>query len=136
MYKNNISGVAAIEFAIIAPVMILILFGIIAYGIFFGAANSVQQLAANSARAAMGGISRSERQALVDDYVENFLTHDGLLLREHLAVQVDQEEDDERFVRVTVSYEANHLPVWNLYQGLPMPERTIVRESIIRTGGF
>lgn len=135
-YKTSNSGVAALEFAIIAPVMMMILFGIIAYGIFFGAANSVQQLAANSARAAMGGLSLDERQSLVDNYVETFLAQDGLLLQQHLAVTVDQPEDDDTFVKVTVAYDASQLPVWNLYQGLPMPERRIVRQSLIRTGGF
>ncbi len=46
-------GAAAVEFAIVSPVFLLIVVGILAYGLYFGAANSVQQLAADAARAAM-----------------------------------------------------------------------------------
>lgn len=136
LYKGNIRAVAAVEFAIVVPVLMLILFGIIAYGIFFGAANSVQQLAANSARAAMGGLDASERQELVDAYVEHYLAQDGILIADHLTVQVTPVDLDETLLAVRVTYDASNLPVWNLYGGLPPPERMIQREAVIRTGGF
>ena len=135
-YFNNQSGVAAVEFAIIAPVLMLVLFGIIAYGIFFGVAHSVQQQASNSARAAMGGLNSAERQALVEAYVETYLERDGLLIAEHLTVEVEPLEGDETIMAVRVSYDAAELPVWNLYNGLPPPERIIERQSLIRTGGY
>ena len=136
MYSREMRGVAAVEFAIVVPVLMLILFGIIAYGIFFGAANSVQQLAANSARAAMGGLDVDERQSLVDAYVERYLSKDSLLIEEYLTVEVEPLEGDETLLAIRVSYDASQLPVWNLYGGLPPPERVIERESVIRTGGF
>ena len=136
VYSKDRSGVAAVEFAIIAPVLMLVLFGVIAYGIFFGVANSVQQLASNSARAAMGGLTVEERQALVNDYVEAYLARDGLLMADHLKVEVAPLESDETILAVRVTYDAGELPVWNLYDGLPPPERIIERQSLIRTGGF
>lgn len=136
MYFRESRGVAAVEFAIVVPVLMLILFGIIAYGIFFGAANSVQQLAANCARAAMGGLDVDERQLLVDAYVEHYLSKDSLLIEEFLSVEVEPLDEDESLLAVRVSYDASRLPVWNLYGGLPPPERTIQREALIRTGGF
>ena len=129
-------GVAAVEFAIIAPLMLFMLFGITAYGVFFGAAHSVQQLAANSARVAMGGVDNEERQSLVADYVANSVPQDGLLLADKLDVAVSEAEDNPGYILVTVTYDANDLPIWNLYNGLPLPERTIVRQSIIRAGGY
>ncbi|MBL8581266.1 MAG: pilus assembly protein, partial [Rhizobiaceae bacterium] len=53
---------SAVEFAIIAPVFILVLFGLIAYGIYFGASHSVQQLAADAARTAVAGLNAEERE--------------------------------------------------------------------------
>ena len=44
-------GTAVVEFAIIAPVFILVLFLMIGFGIYLSAAHSVQQLAADAARA-------------------------------------------------------------------------------------
>ncbi len=113
----------------------LMLLGIIAYGVFFGAANSVQQLAANSARAAMGGLDIEERQALVDSYVETYLSKDGLLVDDHLTVVVEPHDDDGTLLSVRVAYDARELPVWNLYAGLPLPQKIIERNALIRTGG-
>ena len=133
--KSN-RGVAAIEFAILAPLVVLLLFGIIAYGIFFGAAHSVQQLAANSARAAMGGLDEEERQQLVDQYVATATADSGLIRKTYLDVELSTPEGLDDFLMVTVSYDATHLPMWNLYAGLPLPEKTITRKSVIRTGGY
>ena len=127
-------GVAAVEFALVAPVFLLLLFGLIAYGIFFGAVHSVQQLAANSARAAMGGFDLSERELLVREQVSATVAADNLLQEPYLTVLV--EDEDAAFVRVTVTYDARQLPIWNLYQGLPLPEQTITRSAVIRTGGY
>ncbi|MEQ9316744.1 MAG: pilus assembly protein [Henriciella sp.] len=129
-------GLAAIEFAIITPLLLTFVFGIIAYGVFFGAAHSVQQLAANSARAAMGGLDNEERQALVSEYVTASLAEGGLLAPDHLDVVVQASEEDTSSIIVSVSYDASELPVWNLYQGLPLPERMITRKSVIRVGGY
>ncbi|MEM5515968.1 TadE/TadG family type IV pilus assembly protein [Henriciella sp. AS95] len=133
--KSN-DGVAAIEFAIVVPLLLLFVFGIIAYGVYFGAAHSVQQLAANSARAAMGGLDMEERQELVHAYVTTALEEGGLLLDDHVGIQVSANEERSDFLVVTVSYDASELPVWNLYNGLPMPEKTITRTSLIRAGGY
>jgi len=42
-------GAAALEFAILAPAFLLLGAGMLAYAIYFGAAHSVQQLAADAA---------------------------------------------------------------------------------------
>ncbi len=47
-------GAAAVEFALVAPVLFLLLFGIIDYGMYFADALSVRQAAAESAR--MGSV--------------------------------------------------------------------------------
>lgn len=49
-------GTAVIEFAILTPVYLLLLTGMLAYGIYFGAAHALQQLAADAARTAIAGL--------------------------------------------------------------------------------
>jgi Flp pilus assembly protein TadG len=48
----------------LAPLFILLLLGMVAYGIYFGASHSVQQIAADGARTAIAGLNQTERQAL------------------------------------------------------------------------
>jgi len=50
--RRDQSGATAVEFAFLAPVLILILMGITGYGGYFWMSHSVQQLANDAARAA------------------------------------------------------------------------------------
>lgn len=130
------SGASAIEFAIIAPVFILLVFGMIAYGIYFGAMHSVQQIAADAARTAIAGLDENERKTLAQRFID--LNADGYVFIDgtKLVVTVnDSKADAEQFV-VSLRYDAGQLPIWNLLPMLPLPEKTIVRSSTIRVGGI
>ncbi|GLS32839.1 TadE-like protein [Mesorhizobium albiziae] len=63
-FLRNTSATAAIEFALLFPIFILLFLGMIAYGIYFGASHSVQQIAADAARVAIAGLDETERQTL------------------------------------------------------------------------
>ncbi|GAA2851662.1 hypothetical protein EDC40_101571 [Aminobacter aminovorans] len=108
----------------------------IAYGIYFGALHSVQQMAADAARTAIGGLNEAERKTLAQRYID--LNGDGYVLIDKSKLTVDAKDnvnDSEQFV-VSVSYDARQLPIWNLLPMLPMPEQTIKRSSTIRVGGI
>src|SRR5690606_41507901 len=66
---SNTAASSAVEFALIAPVFLLLVFGALAYGIYFVAAHAVQQLAADAARAAVAGLTGTERTALAVAFV-------------------------------------------------------------------
>ncbi|SJM29778.1 TadE family protein [Mesorhizobium delmotii] len=130
------SGTSAIEFALLSPIFILLLLGMVAYGIYFGASNSVQQIAADAARMAIAGLNEGERQALVTSFVNTnaggYPFVDSTKLTYHAK---DSTADRNQFV-VSIQYDARNLPVWNLFPALPMPGTTISRESTIRVGGI
>lgn len=133
---GNERGTAAIEFAILAPVFLLMLTGMMAYAIYFGAAHSIQQLAADAARTAIAGLDETERNALVGRFLD--INADGYLLieRERLSYRIGDRPDDPSQYRVTIAYDASDLPIWNLYLPLPLPSRAIVYSSTIRRGGI
>ncbi len=56
-------GSAAIEFAILRPLMIVMLMSMVVYGGWMWLAQSVQTLATESARVAVGGLDRAELAA-------------------------------------------------------------------------
>ncbi|WMT92152.1 pilus assembly protein [Pelagibacterium sp. H642] len=128
-------GASAVEFALIAPVFLLLVFGALAYGIYFGAAHAVQQLAADAARAAVAGLTGTERTALVEAFVANnggayvLLDPDRLIL-----AAAPSPVDPDQFL-VSLSYDASALPIWNLYPPLPLPDSRIAFSSTIRNGG-
>ena len=47
-FARNQRGASAVEFAIVAPLFIVVLFTMIGYGIYFSAALSVEQIAADA----------------------------------------------------------------------------------------
>lgn len=52
--RRGREGVAAVEFALVGPILVLLLIGIVVYGGWFLMAQSVQALASEGARAAIG----------------------------------------------------------------------------------
>lgn len=130
------SGTSAIEFAMLSPIFILLLLGMVAYGIYFGASHSVQQIAADAARTAIAGLNEGERQALVTNFVNNNAGGYPFVESDKLTYQAkDSTADGSQFV-VSIQYDARNLPVWNLFPALPMPGTTISRQSTIRVGGI
>lgn len=132
----NISGSTAVEFAILAPLYLLLVLGMAAYGIYFGAAHSVQQLSADAARTAVAGLDATERRDLALRFIENNANGYIFIDPERLAVEVGDSGIDESQFDVTVSYDASKLPIWALWDTLPMPDQTIRRRATIRMGGI
>ncbi|MBI1220161.1 MAG: pilus assembly protein [Rhodobacteraceae bacterium] len=68
-FGRGTDGAAALEFALVAPLLFALLFGIIVFGYAFALQNSLQELTADAARATVGGLSTTERQSLLDSYM-------------------------------------------------------------------
>lgn len=130
------SGTAAVEFALLLPLYLFLLLGMSAYGIYFGAAHSVQQLSADAARTAVAGLNAQERQDMARQFIER--NADGYLFidRRKLDVEIGDSENDGSQFDVILSYDATDLPIWGLWDRLPMPNRTILRRATIRMGGI
>ena len=129
-------GTAAIEFAILTPVFLLLVFGMIAYAIYFGAAHSVQQLAADAARTSIAGLSGAERNTLVKAFI--LRNADGYVFVDaaDLTYEIADKANDPNEYRVILRYDASSLPIWNLGVPLPLPSRVITYASTIRLGGI
>jgi Flp pilus assembly protein TadG len=134
-FIRDINGVAAVEFALVAPVFLALLLGILYYGIYFGAVSSVQELTADAARASVAGINQTERQAIVSSYVKDS-SADYLLLRNTvIEVEAAAFPGDPTRYTVTLSTDASSLPLQsaNLF---PLPSKTIKRTAVVRIGGY
>lgn len=133
---SNTSGSSAVEFAILAPVYLMMFFGMLAYGLYFGAAHSLQQLAADAARISIAGLDSTERNALVGSYLDRHAGDYMLLDRQYLTYAIGDDPGDPTQYRVALRYDAVELPIWNLYPPLPMPSRYMVYGATIRQGGL
>ncbi len=70
-------GIAALEFAIIAPFLLMILFGIIVYGVFFATWIAATEAASEGARASVAGLDSSSRINLANTAASSILAQYG-----------------------------------------------------------
>lgn len=129
-------GTSVVEFAILTPVFLLLLTGMLAYGIYFSAAHSLQQLAADAARTAIAGLDEAERNALVGNFLAANASTYALIDPDRLTVTIGDKPGDPDHYRVVLTYDASDLPIWNLYLPLPLPSQQIAHSSTIRRGGI
>jgi len=133
---RNCSGVAAIEFAVLAPVFVLILVGIAAYGIYFSAISSLQELTADAARASVAGVSATERETIVTTYVAQSSPQYQLLQGHPITVTTAPFPGDPTRYSVTLRTDISDLPLQMSSGIIPMPSAVIQRTAVVRIGGY
>ncbi len=125
-------GTAAVEFALVGPVLLLLMSGIFTYGGYFLTAHTVQQISNDAARAAIAGLSDDERLTLAQDTVRVGMA-DQSHMRGESQVNVQR---DGSMLRVRVTYDAREDIYWAFEGLLPVPRPEISRVATIRLGGL
>lgn len=132
-FSRSRSASAAVEFAIIGPVLLLMMTGIITYGGYFLTAHTVQQLANDAARAAIAGLDDTERAELARQAAEAGLAGQNYM-RGHVSNLGVSRDGGVLAVRLT--YDASEDVYWTFAALIPMPSPAISRTATIRLGGF
>lgn len=127
------SGAAAVEFAFVGPLFVLMLCGIMAYGGYFWSAHAVQQVANDAARAAVAGLDGEERMSLAQATVEAEVPDYAFLDPAKVSVVVNNLADR---MTVSVTYDATDSFFFALHQIVPMPSPQIQRQASVRHGGY
>lgn len=130
------SGVAAIEFAIVGPLFFIVLLGALIFAIYFGTVHSVQQLAAEAARATVQGLSETERAELAKTQVASIVGSYPLIDPSYLTVNAATSATDANLFNVSISYDASRSIVFAFEGLIPMPPKTIARSAVVRRGGY
>jgi Flp pilus assembly protein TadG len=127
---------SAVEFAFIAPVFLVLLFGLIAFGSYLGVVHGVQQLTAEAARASIAGLDDHERLTLARDNIAANVDSYPMLSSSRLTVQSAETDAATGTFKVTVQYDASDMFIFNLPHVVPMPSAVIVRTAAIQRGGY
>lgn len=129
------SGAAAVEFAVVFPLFLVTTLAILAYGIYFGAAHSVQQLAADAARSSVPGLNEAERKQLSQSYVSANAASYPLLTANKVTVTTTAGATNPADMVVKVTYDSTALPIWGFSNLIPLPSPIIERVAVIHRGG-
>lgn len=127
------AGSAAVEFALIGPVLILMLMGIFTYGGYFLTAQTVQQFANDAARAAIAGLDDDERLAIAEQSLRAALSTQSHMRGDLAGIDVRR---DGEVLAVDVTYDASEEIYWAVQTLVPTPSPIIRRTAAIRLGGL
>ena len=128
-------GATAVEFALMLPVFLTLIFGIVVFGSYLTMVHGVQQLAAEAARSSVAGMTNTERNSLATSYVTANAPTYPLLVANNLTVNAAPSAADPNVYVVTVNYNAASSFIFAL-PFVPSPPSTIVRSAAIPYGGF
>jgi Flp pilus assembly protein TadG len=132
-FHRDPRGSMAVEFAILGPVLTLMLVGIMAYGGVFWISHSLQELANDMARSTVGGLSSSERLNLaLATYQSETPTYAGL----DPSALTPGVSDNGQIVTARVTYDGSRSVFWSFRELLPMPSPLITRQATIQLGGY
>lgn len=125
-------GATIVEFALVLPLLVCLLLGILGYGRYFLLAHSVQQVANDAARATVAGLTDTERETLADQAVADDTAALGEFAQSPVTTSVTQTGDT---VTVAVSLDATGTQLFRTAL-VPMPSPIIKRRAVVRPGGL
>ena len=127
---------SAVEFALVLPIFIIMLFGILVYGSYLVVVHGVQQLAAEAARSSVAGLSDTERASLAQSYVTANVSYYPLISSDRITVRAAPSSANAGVFVVTVNYDDSQSFIYFLPQFVPVPPSNIVRTAAIPRGGY
>ncbi|GJD57412.1 TadE/TadG family type IV pilus assembly protein [Methylobacterium dankookense] len=128
-------GAAAVEFSLIAPLLLAILLGIMAFGSFLGFAHSLQTVASEAARAAVAGLDPAERITIATAAAQRSIATSPLLRPNAVSIEAGQDAADPDLFTVTLRYDLNATLLSLIPPLLPVP-KALSRTASIRRGGL
>lgn len=128
-------GIAALEFALLAPALLMLVFAIVTYSLYFSALLGVRHAAIEGARAAMAGLSTAERASLAQSRAQRVIDGYGGLLASGTPV-ISAAADATGTFRVRISYDMSGSAVMRYAGFIPMPSSTLSASVIVTNGSY
>lgn len=129
-------GMAALEFALIAPALLMLVFAIIIYSFWFSALLGVRHAAAEGARAAMAGLSASERATLARTRAQAVIDGYGTLLSSGGTPDIQAQADGTGLFKVQVRYDMSGSALMRYGNFIPLPSTTLGATVIVTNGSY
>jgi len=134
--RKGKSGLAAVEFALLAPALLMLIFAIIIYSLYFAAYMGVRQATMEGARAAVTGMSDAERSQLAITRATTVLAGYGSLMGVSATPQITATVPSVGLFQVKIIYNISGSPLLSYAAFLPMPSSTISYQVIVANGSY
>lgn len=127
LLSRDTRGSVLVEAAFALPLMIVILMAVVTYSFWMLAAQSLQQVANDAARAALGGLTATERQMLASHSVEDSLLQAASLKPQLVTTTV---RESGGYFTVSLTYDGKDDPFFGTAI-IPLPSTSISRSASI-----
>lgn len=129
-------GIAALEFALLAPALLMLVFGIIVYSVYFSAYMGVRQAASEGARAAMAGLDSTERAQFATARAEQVIANYGAIFGSGDGPEVTAAPIGVGVFEVRVRYDMSAHPITQFTPFIPIPQPEIVSAVVVTNGSY
>ena len=130
-------GNAAVEFALVMPILLVLFAGISAFGIYLGAAHTLREIAAEAARASVAGVSDAgSAPRLAQAAVQRSLASSAMFKAGSVGVSVGPSPSDATVYTVTLTYDSSVLGLKSLGKLVPLPPDVFTSTVSVRRGGL
>ncbi len=129
-------AIAALEFAMIAPIMVILLMGTICLGFYFTYLHDIQEMSAGAARASVAGLTSAERYSLAQQYVANAINQSSIFAANDVSVVTQISGSPATNYSVTVAYNLKDTPIPDIASIVGLPVNNVTHTSTIRFGGY
>jgi Flp pilus assembly protein TadG len=126
---------SAVEFALVAPLIILLLFGLICFGTIENIYIGTQQLVSEAARASVAGVSDDERSQIVKTFVSNNVTAYSFLDSTKITVASLSLNSSPSTYQVSLTYDMSGSFIYQFRGLLPLPSPIVLRTAVVLNGG-
>ncbi len=128
-------GMAALEFALVAPLLLTLAFGIVVFSLYLAAWLGVIHAAAEGARASVAGMGSTERQTLAAGRIMAVVAGYSPLL-DTAKVQIAYPAASAGYFSVSVTYPVVELGLARYAALAPSPGLSPTRTATVTTGGY
>jgi Flp pilus assembly protein TadG len=125
-----------LEFALLAPALLMLAFGIIVYSIYFSAYLGVRQAASEGARAAMAGLDSSERVQFATDRAQQVIANYGAIFSGAEAPEITAQAIGTGVFEVSVRYDMAAHPIARFTPFIPLPRPEIESAVVVTNGSY
>ncbi|MCO5091789.1 TadE/TadG family type IV pilus assembly protein [Bosea sp. (in: a-proteobacteria)] len=132
--SRNQDGMTAIEFAFTAPILLLLLVGIMGYGYVLGVYHSIQQIASEAARSSIAGLNDGERSRIARDFITAHAGSYAFIDPAKLRIRTSQTGPLMLGFEVAVAYDMSGSVYDSLSRLASLPQPVIERRAIIQRG--
>ncbi len=120
----------------VAPVLLLMVMGMLCFGFYYTYLHELQELASSAARASVAGLSQAERDSLARSYVANAISNSMLLLSSDLTITTTTSGTPAEFYAVTLAYNMKDTPLPLMAGFVHLNASNISRTSTVQFGYY